>query len=371
MPRTLVCLSHLAWDHVYQRPQHLMSRLAADWPVIFMEEPRVADGGWGSEVREVHPGVTVLRPLVPPGATASEILGHQRRLLTDLLERQGCADPILWYYTPEALTFTRNIESTLRVYDCMDELTAFVGAPPELALLERELAQRVELFFTGGRSLAEAKRELRPDVHCFPSSVDREHFARARDSVEPADQASIPHPRLGYCGVIDERMDMVLLDELARRRPAWQIVLLGPIAKIAPEAVPSAPNIHHLGQRPYADLPAYLAGWDVGLMPFALNEATRFISPTKTPEYLAAGLPVVSTAIADVVEPYGHLGLAHIVGSAEEAVRAVEDALAEDADVRMGHADAYLRTTSWDRTAEQMRDLIDEAEWAVRREAVG
>src|SRR3954453_14012088 len=199
MPRTLVCLSHLRWDHVYQRPQHLMSRLAADWPVVFMEEP-VAGDDWGSVVREVLAGVTVLRPLIPPGAAPAETVRHQSRLLAGLLRERRCADPILWYWTPSALTFTRGIDSSLRVYDCMDELMGFAGAAPELVVLERELAQRATLFFTGGRSLAEAKRELRPDVHCFPSSVDREHFAKARgrDILEPADQASIPRPRLGY-----------------------------------------------------------------------------------------------------------------------------------------------------------------------------
>jgi UDP-galactopyranose mutase len=223
--------------------------------------------------------------------------------------------------------------------------------------------------FTGGRSLWEQKRLRHPSVHCFPSSVDVPHFASAREMApelgpemkrEPADQAGIPHPRLGFFGVIDERMDLALLDSVARARPDWQLVMIGPVVKIDPAHLPKRPNIHWLGGKSYRELPRYIAGWDVALLPFAQNDATRYISPTKTPEYLAAGKPVVSTPITDVVRPYGEMGLAHIAQTPAEFVAAVERALCEDHVSRQRLADGWLSHLSWDRTWSRMHGLIQE-----------
>jgi UDP-galactopyranose mutase len=200
-------------------------------------------------------------------------------------------------------------------------------------------------------------------VHAFPSSVDVAHFAQARTvagSPEPTDQASMGHPRIGFFGVIDERMDYDLLAGVASARPAWHLVLVGPTAKVDPASLPTAANIHYLGPKPYAALPTYIAGWDVAMLPFARNDATRFISPTKTPEYLAAGKPVVSTSIRDVVRPYGQCGLARIADAVDDFVAAVEAALAESPADRLRAADAFLTHTSWDGTWAQMRQLIDE-----------
>jgi glycosyltransferase involved in cell wall biosynthesis len=216
--------------------------------------------------------------------------------------------------------------------------------------------------FTGGTSLYEAKRARSDNVHCFPSSVDSAHFRQARiGRHDPADQASIPHLRLGFAGVIDERMDIDLLAELATLRPNWHLVLVGPVVKINPDQLPQLPNIHYLGAKPYAELPAYMAGWDVALLPFALNESTRYISPTKTPEYLAAGLPVVSTPIRDVVAPYGVAELAQIGRTAKDFVMAVESELDRSALDRsrwLKRVDGFLSTMSWDRTHERMSALI-------------
>jgi glycosyltransferase involved in cell wall biosynthesis len=197
-------------------------------------------------------------------------------------------------------------------------------------------------------------------VHCFPSSVDLAHFGQARvPQRDPSDQAPIPHPRLGYFGVIDERIDLDLVREVATRRPEWQVVLVGPIAKVDPAAIPALPNVHHLGPKPYEDLPAYLAGWDVALMPFAHNEATRYISPTKTPEYLAGGRPVISTSIRDVVEPYGRERLVRIADTAAATVEAIEATLAGDDPTRIRRADALIARQSWDRTWAAMGRLLD------------
>jgi UDP-galactopyranose mutase len=242
----------------------------------------------------------------------------------------------------------------------MDELSGFAGAPPALRALEAELMTRADLMTTGGHSLYEAKRRLHPNVHAFPSSVDVAHFAQARrtTTVDPPDQAPIARPRLGFFGVIDERMDVALLAAVAAARPQWQIVLVGPVVKIDPARLPRADNIHYLGGKSYDTLPAYLSGWDVALMPFARNEATRYISPTKTPEYMAAGRPVVSTSIDDVVRPYGQRGLVRIADTAEDFVDAAEAALVEDATARRQAADEFLRHTSWDATWARMNALL-------------
>jgi UDP-galactopyranose mutase len=370
----LVCLSHLRWDFVYQRPQHLMSRFARERRVFFVEEPKFEDGPPRLDVSERPGGISVAVPHLPHGTDPAAAERLQAELLRGLLADRGLTDYVLWYYTPMAVAFTDGLEPAAVVYDCMDELSLFRGAPRELVEREARLLAEADLVFTGGQSLYEAKRERHPSVHAFPSSIDREHFERARTPLpEPADQAAIPRPRLGYCGVIDERMDLDLLAGIADARPDWQIVLLGPIVKIDPAALPQRPNLHTLGLKSYADLPAYLAGWDVALMPFARNESTRFISPTKTPEYLAAGRPVVSTPIRDVVRPYGDLGLVEIADDPGSFVAAVERCLALGAggnEPWLRDADAFLAQSSWSRTWRQMSDLVDRAVAARRLAAL-
>ncbi len=261
-----------------------------------------------------------------------------------------------------AFAFSDHLEPVATVYDCMDELSAFKGAPTVLKDREAELLRRASLVLTGGQSLYEAKRHQHPNIHPFPSSVDAAHFGQARRiSTDPTDQESIPHPRLGFFGVIDERMDLALLGGVAAARPDWHLVLLGPVVKIDPGSLPHRPNIHYLGSKQYDELPRYVAGWDVAFLPFARNEATRFISPTKTPEYMAAGKPVVSTSIRDVVRPYGQQGLVRIADDVPSFVRACIAAMAEDATKRITRADAFLRQTSWDGTWSRIRLLVDDA----------
>ena len=356
MPRPLLCLSHLRWDFVYQRPNHLMARAARRYDVLFVEEAVVDDGPAHLELLPVD-GLTVVRPHVPSAEGSEPVVA---RMLRGLLAERHVDDPVLWYYTPMALRWTEGIRPSAVVYDCMDELSAFRGAPAGLVALETDLLDRADLVFTGGRQLFEAKRARCPRVHCFPSSVDLAHFAQARVAQpDPHDQALIPGPRLGYFGVIDERIDLDLVEQVAMRRPDWQIVLVGPVAKIDPAAIPALPNVHHLGPKAYEQLPAYLAGRDVALMPFARNEATRYISPTKTPEYLAGGKPVVSTSIRDVVEPYGREGLVRIADTPEASVDAIEAILAEDDPSRIARADALIGRQSWDVTWSSMARLLD------------
>jgi glycosyltransferase involved in cell wall biosynthesis len=359
----LVCLSHLRWSFVFQRPQHLLSRCARGRRVFFLEEPMFDGGPPRLGVHRVdHHGVHVLTPHLPVDAGEAE--GHvmQRALVDGMFERYGITDHLLWYYTPMALPFTRHLTPGAIVYDCMDELSAFAGAPPALGERTDELLRRADLVFTGGQSLHEAKRALHPSVHLFPSSVDVAHFGRARgDLAEPEDQAPIPRPRIGFFGVIDERLDIDLIGAVAKLRPSLQIVLVGPVTKIDPAVLPRAGNIHYLGQKSYEELPSYLAGWDVAIMPFARNESTRFISPTKTPEYLAGGKPVVSTSIRDVVRPYAELGLARIADDPVDFVAAIDACLAEARGGVSARVDAFLAQSSWDTTWARMEKLVDSA----------
>ena len=364
----LVCLSHLRWDFVYQRPQHLMSRFARDRRVFFVEEPVFEDGPARLDVGERPGGVLVAVPRLPHGLPQEEVEAAQRDLLQGMLADHGVSDYVLWYYTPMALGFSAGLAPAAVVYDCMDELSLFRGAPPALLERERRLLEIADLVFTGGQSLYEAKRERHPSVHAFPSSIDAEHFGRARRPCpEPADQAAIPRPRLGYFGVIDERIDLDLLAAAADARPAWQWVMVGPVVKIDPETLPRRSNLHYLGMKAYDELPSYLAGWDAALMPFAANESTRFISPTKTPEYLAGGRPVVSTPIRDVVRPYGELALVEIAEDPEAFVAAAERSMrrlgegSPEREAWLAQVDEFLSRGSWSRTFRHMSDLIDGA----------
>jgi UDP-galactopyranose mutase len=358
----LVCLSHLRWDFVYQRPQHLLSRFAGERRVFFFEEPIFGDGPMHLDISQRECGVHVVVPHLPKELRSEEALDSVLKEMIDrLFAEHEIEAHLLWYYTPMACAWTRHLKPLATVYDCMDELSAFKGAPPILKDREEELFKRADLVFTGGQSLYEAKRHQHPNVYAFPSSIDSAHFAQARSiAVDPPDQADIPRPRLGFFGVIDERMDLELLRAMAEARPDWQLVIIGPVVKIDPNELPALSNIHYLGGKSYAELPAYLAGWDVALLPFARNESTRFISPTKTPEYLAAGCPVVSTSIRDVVRPYGQMGLVHIADTPEEFVAAAETAMTGNAAERLREVDAFLSQTSWDRTWKRMTELIED-----------
>ena len=279
-----------------------------------------------------------------------------------LFRENGIREYVFWYYTPMALTFTDDFSPIASIYDCMDELSAFKGANSRLPHMERELFQRVDLVFTGGNSLYRAKQDAHPAVYSFPSSIDLAHFGGARSSnIDPHDQESIPNPRLGFFGVVDERFDIELLDAVARRRPDWQFIVIGPVVKIQPDSLPRHSNIHYLGPKRYEELPAYLSNWDIALLLFARNESTRFISPTKTPEYLAAGKPVISTSIQDVVSPYGELKLVSIADDPEDFVRAAERLLNRSYEQTdwLNRVDQFLANMSWDKTWYEMSDLID------------
>jgi UDP-galactopyranose mutase len=366
---SIVVFSHLRWNFVYQRPQHLLSRLAAKRPVFFVEEPELDTNGpprW--ERSNPHPNVLVLRPRTPVGALGfhPDQLVALEPLMVELARELDGMTTVAWLYTPLALPLAEALGPSAIVYDCMDELSLFTGAPPELLSREAALLECADVVFTGGPSLFRAKQALHPNVHCFPSSVDASHFRVARqgdNSVDEAeDQVGLPRPRLGYYGVIDERLDLELVDFIGQARPDWQIVLVGPVVKIDPATLPRRQNIHYFGQRSYHDLPQYLVGWDVCLLPFARNDATRFISPTKTLEYMAAERPIVSTPITDVAEPYGDI--VYLGDTPEEFLSACEAALAagvEERKRRVARMRQVVAGTSWDVTVSAMEKLLADA----------
>lgn len=368
----LLCFSHLRWDFVFQRPHHLLTRAARERRVFYVEEPLVGDGPARVELTDRAGGVRLVTMHVPADASPESRDASLRELLDAFLTQHGVRDFVAWYYTPMALAFTRHLRPAITVYDVMDELSLFRFAPRHLLEREAELFERADVVFTGGPSLYESKRARHPHVHLFPSSIDSVHFARARKGiVEPMDQSHIPRPRLGYFGVIDERMDIDLVAAIADAHPTWQLVMIGPVAKIDPTCLPQRSNIHWLGARDYRQLPDYIGGWDVALMPWALNDATRFISPTKTPEYLAAGRPVVSTPVTDVVRPWAEHGLVRIASDADAFAAEIAAALDTAPDERaqwLREVDAVLASTSWDMTWAAMRDLVQRATPAVRPE---
>ncbi len=358
----LICFSHLRWNFVLQRPQHLMREFAQRRDVTFWEEP-IYDAAKSEPTLQLircgRTGVMVAMPILPPGRGADADREALRTLLDDYVAGEKRAW-IRWYYTPMMLPFSRQLKAACTVYDCMDELANFRFAPPELIPLEDELLKLADVVFTGGYSLFEAKQHRHANIHPFPSSIDRQHFAPNASRKDPDDQRELPRPRLGFYGVIDERMDIELLARVAEARPDWSLVMVGPVVKISEDELPRLPNIHYLGQKDYAQLPDYLSGWDVALMPFAINESTRFISPTKTPEYLSGGRPVVSTPIKDVERHYGALEGVKIAGTPETFIAACEEALAlSRTQAWRAEVDELLSSQSWRSTAQQMEGHIE------------
>lgn len=350
----LICLSHLRWNFVFQRPQHLMTRFARHFDVVYWEEAMLRDCAEPSvEIVTDSSSVTVATPILP------ESLPEERRteVVRTLFNRTlaGRAGPIVrWFYTPMMLPIAQHLNAAVTVYDCMDELSAFRFAPPELPRLESELLAMADVVFTGGISIYEAKRRQHGNVHPFPSSVDVAHFIRARDQTRGGE------PVIGFYGVIDERFDTELLAQVADLRPNIRFEVVGPTAKIDPASLPQRPNIAWLPSADYSKLPDCLGRWHAAMMPFAINEATRFISPTKTPEYLAGGKPVVSTAIRDVERQWGEVAGVEIATGGQSFATACDRALeiAASGDDWLEEADRALARISWDRTVYDMNQHI-------------
>jgi UDP-galactopyranose mutase len=355
----LLTWSHLRWDFLYQRPQQVMTRFARKRPVLFIEAP-VTDRTSGFVTREAAPGVMVLQPRLP--AEGPGFGPDQTALLEPMVRAQiealGWTEHAAWLSTPMAVDLALRLSPIGIVYDCMDE-SALPGAPPGLIECERRLLEQADAVMTGGPSLHEAKKDRHPLVRCFPSSVDQAHFANP-DAEIPEDQIRIPHPRIGYSGVIDERIDLALVEALAEAMPDVSFVMIGPLEKIDPANLPRCSNLHYLGPRRYQELPGYMHGWDVAMMPFVIGPATRFLSPAQALESMAASRPIVSTPIADVAGPYRDIvylgdGPEDFVTACRQALNAPPTERAE----RSRLANQVLERTSWDQTAERMEAVLD------------
>jgi glycosyltransferase involved in cell wall biosynthesis len=359
----LLCFCHLRWGFVFQRPNHLLSRFSKHQRVFFIEEPIFHEGEDQLQIENYNENLFVVTPHIKSGLQEEEVHNCQRKLINKLLADMSIEKYFSWYYTPMALPFTDHLTPEFTVYDCMDELSAFKFAPPQLTILEKELFKKADVVFTGGQSIYESKKNAHHNIYAFPSSIDKHHFGQSRKIKEdPEDQKHIPHPRFGFFGVIDERFDIELIDAVAKAKPEWHFVLLGPVVKIDPAILPKYDNVHYLGGKKYDELPNYIAGWDIAMVAFAMNESTKFISPTKTPEYLAAGKPVISTPIRDVVRPYGDNKLVHIVSNADEFIKAAEKELNKKRkSAWLKKVDDFLLYNSWDRTWGEMVRHIENA----------
>jgi glycosyltransferase involved in cell wall biosynthesis len=370
----IVCFSHLRWRFVWQRPQHLLTRLGRHRRVFVVEEPTKLDRGTVPQLDVAHlDGVTVLTPRLPHTCLMDSGFGARsnpaiRSLLTFYLRSQGVTEQsTLWYYSPLAYGAEPHFleRAPVVVYDAMDELSSFAGAPATIRPAVERLLARASTVLTGGPSLYEAYRVRHPNAHCVPSGVDARHFTAPAPNL-PAELLDLPRPIIGYYGVLDERIDFELIAYLAELKPDWSLVLIGPVAKIERDALPRRPNIHYLGTKPYTELPAYLGHFDVAIMPFALNDATRFISPTKTLEYLAGGRPVVSTPVRDVMALYGEL--VEIADSPPAFVAAIERCLAAPADAQeVNQRGALFARYDWDAIAAHIECLLNEQESPERR----
>lgn len=361
--QSLIVFSQFRWDFALRRPQHLMTRLARDFRVFYFEEPVYDPRGAWLEIRVPAPNVHVCRPhtRIPERGFADAQMPVLAELLENLISSHDLGTPVVWLYTPSALPLLQRLDAKTIIYDCIEEPAAPGEAAGELEAREHSLLKLADLVFTGGPSLFRHKQALHENVHSLPSSVDKEHFAAVGPGIDHPEQAMLARPRFGFFGLIDQRFDPVAVSLLADAHREWQIVLVGPIANIDLRSLPRRPNIHYMGERPYAELPQFISGWDVCLLPFAVNAATRFVSPAKVLEYMAAGKPIVTTALPDVVEPFGHI--VHVGRHAQSFVAACERALGEPMAIRekrVAMMRNVVKATSWDATAEKMLSLVEE-----------
>jgi glycosyltransferase involved in cell wall biosynthesis len=360
---------HLCWDWVWQRPQQFLSRLSARHKILFVEtvgpDPQLSSAVARFWTAPNFPNITILRLQFPAWrwSDAAFVDRERRGLVKEFVAGPGAAqfeNPVQWFYDPMAVpAFLGQMDEIGVAYDCMDELSKFRSAPPQIKIREQKLLAAADVVFAGGRKLWQAKKLQNENSHFYGCGVDVAHFGSARkdDTKIPADIASLQKPILGYFGVVDERMDYELLVKLADANPDWSIAMVGPQIKV--DSVPQRANLHWLGQKNYTELPAYCKAFDVCMMPFALNEATEFINPTKALEYMATGRPIVSSAVADVVTNFGEV--VSIARSHEEFISLCRDALAKADTARTEAGLKQAAENSWDSIVTRLEQHIADA----------
>jgi glycosyltransferase involved in cell wall biosynthesis len=348
----MIVFCHLRWDFVYQRPQHIISRMSENLKILFVEEPIPFEAGEENtaELTEVNKNLFVLKPRVKSIAEIKKVLP---------IYVSNTTVKIGWFYSSAFVYLLNDIDFETVVYDCMDELTMFKGASELLSAQEIYLLSEADIVFTGGKSLYEAKKQTHDNVYCFPSSVDRKHFEQALNGISVPPDMPTGKPVVGYYGVIDERIDLHLLQSVAEKMPEVNFVMIGPVVKINETHLPKAANLYYPGMKPYKALPGYLKAFDIAMMPFALNDATRFISPTKTLEYMAAHKPIVSTPVYDVVRDYQDC--VAVINNADECCNAIRNILRrpeEEKAKQQQQFEVILNNTSWDKTVNNMQQII-------------
>jgi UDP-galactopyranose mutase len=355
----LVCFSHIRWNFGYQRPQHILTRFAKCFRVFYIEEPVYNANSDRFDITLTTENIVVVVPHLQYESTRYDVVERQKELLIALFDDEKISNYLLWYYTPAAIPVTEHLTPRLVIYDCITEFATQRGRP-DLKQFETELLRKADIVFAAGQSLYEVKRKVHAKVYCLANSVDTNHFEHARTiKFDPPDQDGIPHPRIGYYGMIDDRLDIDLLEKVSRLRPQWNFIMIGPVTKIDPSRLPNFHNIHYLGIKLYQELPHYLSGWDVAMIPFVHNELTRYNNPMKTAEYLAAARPVVSTPIIDVIRNYGNKGLVRIAGTPDEFVRVAQEELEGSNRVEwIERVDEYLSLNSWNKTWGEMMNVI-------------
>ena len=366
----IIVHSHLSWDWVWQRPQQFHSRLSKTHPILFVEGPIVSDQVTTSGVtlREIsdYPNIVVLQMVMPAArwADGAWVDAERRRLVHSVLEGplgRTFENPVQWFYDPMAVTsFLGHMDEAAVVYDCMDELSKFKGAPPELVRRERELLNAADVVFAGGPKMARAKSRYHSNCYSYGCGVDIKHFGKARHAATqvPDDVAQFAGPVLGYIGVVDERVDYDLLAKLADHNADWTVAIVGPVAKVDSADFPKRDNLRFLGGRDYAELPRYAKAFDLCLMPFAKNEATEFINPTKALEYMATGTPIVSTDVEDVVLQFS--AVVKVAATHEEFVAHCEMSLAQPNARRIAAGMKMARNNSWESIVAHLEKHVED-----------
>jgi len=369
----LIVFSHIRWNCIYQRPQNLMSRLAYHYRVLFIEEPIYEQTVSRYPTLEYScqgPNIEVLTPRT--GVPTAGFNQQQASILAPLLEEYLLANCIedyaIWFYTPMAYSFIDYLQPKAVIYDCTEIDSERDEDSMEWREMEEALVDHADTIFTSGPSLYDSKRDIHPNVHCLPNAVDMVHFSPERllqtshSSTDVAQlQEKIGFPRLGFFGVIDERIDFDLLAKVAEARPDWNIVMLGPIKNVNESELPKYPNIHWLGMHSYERLPYFLATWDVCFLPYIVNDLTGFINPCQTLEYMAAEKPVVSTAIPDIAAMYEDV--AHFVHTPKQFIEQCETLLSHTAVERSALVSGMLTAVwrmSWDNAVESVRRELDQ-----------
>lgn len=346
----MIVFCHLRWHFVYQRPQHIISRISKTMKTLFIEEPL-----YNNESKEsgnliiINDMLHVLQPNVKDIESIAAII-------PEYVKNKDI--PVGWFYSAIFCPLSECIDFETIVYDCMEELSLLKGSAKNVINQEKYLISNADIIFTSGKSLYELKKQWHTNVHCFPSSVDEPHFAKALNGIKVADDvANLQSPIVGYYGVIDERIDFALLHETALKLPNVSFVMIGPLSKIEKNDLPQEDNIHYLGMKSYNELPHYLKAFDIAMIPFAVNDTTKYISPTKTLEYMSAGKPIISTKITDIVHDYGIC--LSMVESADEFYEAIKFALDKTDHFSMElEYHKILKKTSWDITAVKMKSII-------------